>query len=185
MKRSLKAGSKRKIFRNRRLLEKAKKIRFLLLDVDGVMTDGKIYYDSEGREVKAFNIYDGHGIYLVQKAGIKVGIITGRASKIVEVRAKELKIDEVHQKVIEKDKVYDDIRKRYRLKDEEVAFIGDDLIDLSVLERVGLSAAPANSVDDVKDIVDLVTEKEGGSGAVRELIDLLLFAKNNDSGATP
>jgi 3-deoxy-D-manno-octulosonate 8-phosphate phosphatase (KDO 8-P phosphatase) len=176
MKSSTKAGSKRKIFGSR-ILEKAKKIKFLLLDVDGVMTDGKIYYDSEGREVKAFNIYDGHGIYLAQKAGIKVGIITGRESKIVEVRAKELKIDEVHQKVIEKDKVYDDIRKRYRLKEEEVAYIGDDLIDLSVLERVGLSAAPANSVDDVKDIVDLVTEKEGGSGAVRELIDLLLFAK--------
>lgn len=183
MKRSIKAGSKRKIFGSR-ILEKAKKIRFLLLDVDGVMTDGKIYYDSEGREVKAFNIYDGHGIYLAQKAGIKVGIITGRKSKIVEKRAKELRIDEVHQKVIEKGKVYDDIRKRYRLKDEEVAYIGDDLIDLSVLERVGLSAAPANSVDDVKDIVDLVTEKEGGSGAVRELIDLLLFARNNDIRTT-
>lgn len=177
MNRSLKAASKKKIFNNKRLLEKAKKIKFLLLDVDGVMTDGKIYYDSEGREIKAFNIYDGHGIYLLQKAGIKVGIITGRESRIVEIRAKELMIDEVHQKVYAKDIAYNNIRKKYGLKESEVAFIGDDLIDISVLKRVGLSAAPANSTDDVKKIVDLVTAREGGSGAVREVIDLLLFAK--------
>lgn len=176
MSRSITVSSKKEIFNNKKLIEKAKRIRLLLLDVDGVMTDGKIYYDSEGREIKAFNIYDGHGIYLIQKIGIRVGIITGRASKIVEVRARELGINEVHQNVLEKDIVYNDIRRRYGLKENEVAFIGDDLIDISILERVGLSAAPANSVDDVKNIVDLVTVREGGHGAVREVIDLLLFA---------
>lgn len=170
---------KKKIFNNKRLLQKAKKIRFLLLDVDGVMTDGKIYYDSEGREIKAFNIYDGHGIYLLRQSGIKVGIITGRKSKIVEIRARELGIDEVHQNITEKDIVYNDLRRRYGLKESEVAFIGDDLIDISILKRVGLSAAPSNSIDDVKRIVDLVTVKEGGSGAVREVIDLLLFARKD------
>ena len=170
-------SSKKKTPYKKGLVEKARKIRLLLLDVDGVMTDGKIYYDSEGKEIKAFNIYDGHGIYLLRKAGVKVGIITGRESKIVEIRAKELGIDEVHQKVIKKDIAYNEIRKRYRLNENEVAFMGDDLIDISILKRVGLSAAPPNSVDNVREIVDLVTGREGGNGAVREVIDLLLFAQ--------
>ncbi|MFQ5455679.1 MAG: KdsC family phosphatase [Nitrospirota bacterium] len=157
-----------------RIVEKIKRIRFLLLDVDGVMTDGRIYIDSEGRESKSFNIYDGHGIYLLQEAGIKVGIITGRRSKVVDIRAKELGIDEVHQMAIDKGRVYESILSKYKLRDEEVAYMGDDLIDIPVLKRTGLSISVANAVKEVKDISDIITDKEGGYGAVREITDLIL-----------
>ncbi len=161
----------------KKILEKARRIKFLLLDVDGVMTDGTIYLDAEGRETKAFNIYDGTGIHLLRKAGIQIGIITGRQSTIVEHRARELEITEVHQKILDKVKVYDAILLKYGLQDSEVAYMGDDVIDLPVLERVGLSVAVPNAHPDVKNCVDWVTQKGGGYGAVRELSDLLLAAR--------
>lgn len=166
----------------KRILEKARRVRFLLLDVDGVMTDGTIYLDSAGREMKAFNIYDGSGIYQVQKAGIRVGIITGRTSPIVEIRARELGISEVHQNAIDKLAVYDELLKKYDLTDAEMAYIGDDVIDLSVLKRVGLSVASANAHSLVKKQVDWVTRKSGGRGAVREVTDLLLTARRKAKG---
>ena len=165
-----------------RILEKARRIRFLLLDVDGVMTDGTIYLDSAGREMKAFNIYDGSGIYQVQKAGIQVGIITGRTSPIVESRARELGISEVHQNAIEKLAVYNKLLKKYDLTDTEMAYIGDDVIDLPVLKRVGLAVASANAHSLVRKQVDWVTRKSGGQGAVREVTDLLLAARAVPTG---
>jgi 3-deoxy-D-manno-octulosonate 8-phosphate phosphatase (KDO 8-P phosphatase) len=169
------SGKTRKI--SKRILEKARRVRFLLLDVDGVMTDGTIYLDADGRETKAFNIYDGSGIHLARKAGIQVGIITGRQSTIVAHRARELEITEVHQKILDKLKVYDGLLLKYGLKDSEMAYIGDDVIDLPVLARVGLSVAVQNAHPDVKARVDWVTQKAGGYGAVREVTDLLLAVR--------
>lgn len=160
------------------LKEKAKKIRFLLLDVDGILTDGRIFVDSYGNELKAFHIHDGHGIYLLKQSGIEVGIISGRSSKAVEFRAKELHIHEVHQNARDKVKIYEEIKTRHGLADEDVAFMGDDLIDLPLLHRVGLSATAVDAVDEVKEVVDMVTGKRGGEGAVREVIDFILKTKS-------
>ncbi|MBI3609722.1 MAG: HAD-IIIA family hydrolase [Nitrospirae bacterium] len=158
---------------SKKILEKARRVKFLLLDVDGVMTDGTIYLDADGRETKAFNIYDGSGIHLVRKAGVQVGIITGRQSVIVDYRAKELGITEVHQKILDKVKVYDEILRTYGLEDSEMAYVGDDIIDLPILKRVGLSVAVPNAHPEVRAQVDWVTQKAGGCGAIREVTDLL------------
>ncbi len=157
--------------------QKAKRVRYLLLDVDGVMTDGILYFDESGREIKGFSIYDGHGIRLLQRAQIGVGIISGRSSAVVAWRAKELGIEDVHQGSRDKLAAYEMIRAKHHLQDETVAFIGDDLIDLPLLRRVGFSIAVASAVDAVKREVDWVTKKKGGEGAVREVIDLILSAQ--------
>jgi len=163
----------------KRIIEKAGRIKFLLLDVDGVMTDGTIYIDSDGCETKAFNIYDGSGIHLARKAGIEVGIVTGRQSPIVEFRAQELGITEVHQRILDKVKVYDDLLRKYGLQDSEMAYIGDDVIDLPILKRVGLAVAVPNAQSEVRENVDWITRKAGGYGAVREVTDLLLAARKS------
>jgi len=160
------------------LEEKARKIRFLLLDVDGILTDGRIFVDSYGNELKAFHIHDGHGIYLLKRSGIEVGIISGRSSKAVEFRARELHIEEVHQNVSDKVRVYEEIKARHGLMDDHVAFMGDDLIDLPLLHKVGLSATAADAVEEVKEAVDMVTKRRGGEGAVREVIDFILKTKS-------
>ncbi len=159
---------------NRSLPSKAKKIKLLLLDVDGVMTDGSIILDSSGNETKCFHVRDGHGIKLIQKAGIHVGIITGRSSEVVNIRARELGITEVHQGVHDKILVYDAIILKYGLKDEEVAYIGDDAVDLSIFKRVGFAAAVADADPSVKPYVDLITKSAGGRGAVREVINFII-----------
>lgn len=156
---------------------KAKRVRFLLIDVDGVLTDGVLYLDGEGREFKAFHIHDGQGLVRLQKAGVGVGLITGRASRAVDQRAKDLGITEVHQAVEDKLKVYETLRRRLRLTDAEVAMMGDDLNDLPVLQRVGLACAPADAVAEVRVVADYVTKRGGGRGAVREVADLLLRAR--------
>ncbi len=159
---------------NQEIINKAKKIRLLLLDVDGVMTDGSIILDNEGNELKRFNVRDGHGIKMLGKAGIQVGIITGRKSKVVEIRAKELGIDEVHQRIFKKSVVYEQLLKKYDLKDENVAFMGDDIVDQELLKRAGLSAAPDDAEEEVKEWADLVMSRSGGRGAVRQFTDLIL-----------
>ncbi len=156
------------------LKERAKKIKLLILDVDGVLTDGKIIYDSEGREIKAFDIHDGHGIRLLHDAGIRTAIITGRQSKVVGIRTAELGITDIYQKARDKNSVYQELLNKYELKDENAAFIGDDLIDLPILKSVGLSVAVANAVDEVKEYAHMVTKKMGGEGAVREVIDFII-----------
>ncbi len=160
------------------LKKKAEQIKFLLLDVDGIMTDGKIIIDGQGNEFKAFHIQDGHGIYLLKSMGIEVGIISGRTAKAVEYRARELDIKEVHQDAKDKIRVYETIKAKYYLADDQVAFMGDDLIDLPLLQRVGFSATAADAVKAVKDTVDMITEKKGGEGAVREVIDFILMTKS-------
>ena len=151
-----------------------RKIKFLLLDVDGVMTDGGIYYSTSGEELKKFNIKDGYGIVKLQQAGIRIGILTGRMSNIVARRAADLGITEVHQNLENKLGTYQSIISRLQLLDSEVAYIGDDEFDLEVLKRVGFSAAPADAMPEVKKIVHYVCYSTGGNGAVREVINFIL-----------
>ena len=154
-----------------------KKIRLLLLDVDGVMTDGRIIFDSNGVESKFFNVKDGHGIKMLQRGGIEVGIISGRESKVVANRATELGIERVFQKATDKLSPYLRILADTGFSDGEVAFIGDDLIDIPVLKRVGFAAAPADAVAEVLPFAHFVTRRSGGFGAVREVSDMLLKAQ--------
>lgn len=161
----------------KRVIERARRVRLLLLDVDGVLTDGRIFYDSEGRELKAFDIHDGHGLVRLREAGLLVGLISGRQSKAVERRAGELKIDIVHQGVDDKLALYERLLADHRLSDEQVAYVGDDLPDLGVLERAGLSVAVASAHPEIRCAVHWVTRRPGGAGAVREVADLLLAAR--------
>lgn len=154
--------------------EQLEKIRLLLLDVDGVMTDGRIIYDDRGGETKAFDVKDGHGIKLLQRAGIRVGIITGRQSAIVDHRAQELGIDLVYQGAKDKMAPFREILHKTGLTAEQVAYVGDDMIDLPILRRVGFAATVADALDEVKPHVHYVTQRVGGRGAVREICDLLL-----------
>ncbi len=158
--------------------ERAKKIRLLMLDVDGVMTNGKIIINSNGIETKIFDVRDGHGIKMLMREGIDVIIITGRESEIVNMRAKELGIREVYQKVLKKIDKYEEILREKNLKDEDVCYIGDDLVDLPILRRVGFAIAVADSIDDIKRYVHYITKRRGGDGAVREVTELILKSQN-------
>lgn len=149
-------------------------IKMLLLDVDGVLTDGRIVYDNNGVESKAFHVRDGHGLKLLQRAGIKVGIITGRESQVVTHRAAELGIDLVFQGVKDKLVPYEEILKSHGLTDDQVAYVGDDLVDLPILRRVGLACTVADGVAELKPYVDYVSTLPGGAGAVREICDMIL-----------
>jgi len=154
--------------------ERLARIKLLLLDVDGIMTDGRIIYDSQGQETKAFDVKDGHGLKLLQRAGIQVGIITGRQSSIVTKRAAELGIELVFQNIKDKLVPFRQILADLQLSADEVAYVGDDVVDLPVLLRVGFAATVADAVEDVKPHVQLVTKRAGGRGAVREICDYLL-----------
>lgn len=154
--------------------ERIAPIRLLLLDVDGVLSDGRIVYDANGVEIKTFDVKDGHGIKMLQKAGIEVGIVTGRISKVVDVRAKELGIEILYQGVGDKAIPYGEIKARRGLGDEAIAYVGDDVVDLPILRRVGFAVATADAVDDIRPFVHYVTTRKGGRGAVREVCDLIL-----------
>ena len=157
--------------------EKLKKIKMLILDVDGVMTDGGIIMDSDGREMKNFNVRDGHGLVMIQRYGIQVAILTGRTSAVVDHRARDLKIEEVYQGALNKKEVFTEILKKNNLTPEMIAYLGDDIVDIPVLKRVGFSAAVADALDVVKKPVDYVTTHKGGHGAVREICEMLLMAQ--------
>ena len=153
---------------------KAKNIKLLLLDVDGVLTDGTIILDCQGNELKAFHVRDGHGIKLAQRAGIVIGLITGRKSEVVNLRARELGIEEVHQGVHEKLEMYESLLAKYGVRDSEVAVMGDDIVDLDILKRAGLAATVSDCDPAVRPHAHLITKAAGGRGAVREFINLLL-----------
>ena len=150
------------------------KLKLLLLDVDGVMTDGRIFFDNNGVETKAFDVRDGHGLKLLQRAGLQVGIITGRHSRVVEIRASELGIGILYQGVKDKIRPYEEILDSLGIGDEQAAYVGDDIVDLPVLRRVGFAATVADGSEDVKPFVHYVTEARGGRGAVREICELIL-----------
>lgn len=161
----------------RELLKIARNIKFLILDVDGVLTDGSIILDNEGNEFKSFHVRDGHGIKMLMRAGIKVALITGRYSKVVDRRAHELGITEVFQKCRDKRIAYSQLAEKYSLNDNEIAYIGDDIIDIPLLKRSGFPVVVADADDEVKAVAKMITKKEGGRGAVREVCDFLLKAK--------
>jgi len=164
------------------VLEKARLIKLILLDVDGVLTNGDITYgklndEEDPVEIKTFDVHDGYGIVQAFEKGLAVGIITARNSKVVQIRAKELGIKDVYQGSFNKTEAYEDIKKKRKVNDSEVAYMGDDLFDLPVLQKVGLSSAPSTARPEVKRKVDYITIAPGGKGAVREFIDLIFKSK--------
>lgn len=159
------------------VIKAAQKIKLLLLDVDGVLTDGRLYYGNNGEELKAFNIQDGLGIKLLQQAGIGVGIITGRSSSLVQRRADELGITPLVQGREDKLTALSELLEHSDYNLEEIAFIGDDLPDLAVIRRVGLGITPANGSQLVAGQALWQTTKNGGDGAVREVAELILSSQ--------
>ncbi|HUK81970.1 MAG TPA: HAD hydrolase family protein [Verrucomicrobiae bacterium] len=156
------------------IAERLWKIRCLLMDVDGVLTDGKLYFTSDGQEIKSFDVQDGHGIAMAQRAGLLVGFISGRPSKATERRASDLGVKIVKQAATNKMEMVDEVKRDHDLRDEEICFIGDELVDLPVLRRVGLGVAVPNATDEVRELAHHVTAHRGGEGAVREVIELIL-----------
>jgi 3-deoxy-D-manno-octulosonate 8-phosphate phosphatase (KDO 8-P phosphatase) len=158
--------------------QKVAAIKLILFDVDGVLTDGKILLHADGSESKQFDIRDGTAIVWALRAGVRIGLLSARSSAATLQRAAQLGVTLVHQGVASKVATYEEILRTERLADENVAYMGDDVLDLPVLMRAGLSAAPADADADVRSRVDLVTARRGGDGAARELIDVVLRAQN-------
>ncbi|HMK55531.1 MAG TPA: HAD-IIIA family hydrolase [Dissulfurispiraceae bacterium] len=154
----------------------AARIKLLILDVDGVLTDGSIVLDNNGNEIKSFHVRDGHGIKMLGKIGVRVAIITGRYSEVVTRRAVELGIEDVFQRCHVKTEAYEQLLGKYGFTDSETAYVGDDVVDISLLKRVGLPIAVADGHDEARKHALMITERPGGRGAVREVTDLLLKA---------
>jgi len=165
------------------LQARARKIKLLLLDVDGVLTDGRLYFNNEGGEFKAFSTLDGHGIKMLQKSGVRVGIITGRTSQLVAKRASDLGITMLIQGREDKWDALQEILAQYPVALEEIAFMGDDWPDLTVMTRVGLALTPANGHFSVVENAHWQSEARGGEGAVREVCDLLMLAQGTFNAA--
>ena len=149
-------------------------IKLVLLDVDGTLTDGGIYRGNNGEELKRFNVKDGYAIVNAQRLGIEFGIITGRKSELVEIRSNELKIKYLYQGISEKTVILEEIMQKTGLKKEEIAYMGDDLNDILIMKQSGLIGAPKDAANEVIKIADFVSEKNGGSGAVREFVEYIL-----------
>ncbi len=154
--------------------ERARRVRLILVDVDGVLTDGRLHFQAELDEAKSFDARDGVGMRLAQRAGLLTGIITGRLSLATTRRARELGLDEVHQRVFGKLEVFESILKSRRLPEQSVCFMGDDLVDVPVMRRAGLAAAPADARPEARRAAHFVSPSPGGRGAVRDLIDFIL-----------
>jgi len=153
-------------------------VKLLVLDVDGVMTDGRLYYHDDGTESKAFDVRDGHGIKMLKQAGIETALISGRSSPLVEKRAADLGIKDVVQGVRDKVPVLEKLLSEKKVKIEETAYVGDDVVDLPVMNRVRFAVAVANASEYLFDIAHYVTLARGGRGAVREVAELILGVQN-------
>ncbi len=160
------------------LKKKLQNIKLFVMDVDGILTNGEIVLDHNGNELKIFDVQDGYGIVLLRKTGIKTAIITARKSKAVELRAKDLGIDKVYQNASPKLDAFKKIIKAMNVKKSEVCYMGDDLPDLCVLTCVGVAITVPNAVKEVQQCVNYVTENEGGAGAVREVVEMILKAQS-------
>jgi 3-deoxy-D-manno-octulosonate 8-phosphate phosphatase (KDO 8-P phosphatase) len=158
---------------------KLRKIRCLLMDVDGVLTDGKLYFTSDGQEFKSFDVQDGHSIAMAQRAGLTIGFISGRFSKATTQRAADLGVTIVMQKNANKMEMVEEVKREHGFANDEIAFIGDDLVDLPVLRRVGLAVAVPNAVDEAKRVAHYITQRRGGDGAAREIIEMILKARGS------
>jgi 3-deoxy-D-manno-octulosonate 8-phosphate phosphatase (KDO 8-P phosphatase) len=159
--------------------QQARAVRLLAMDVDGVLTDGRILLDPQGREWKCFHVHDGQGLVLARRAGLPIAWISGRASAAVEQRAAELHVAWVYQQVADKVQVLQELLRHTGVAASAVAYIGDDVGDIPVLRRVGLPIAVANAVPEVRACAMWVTQRAGGQGAVREVIDLVLRAQGH------
>ncbi len=161
------------------VIEKASKVKLLLMDCDGVLTDGKLYFTEQGESMKVFHVRDGQGLVMWHQAGFESGIISGRRSKIIRVRASELGIK--HIKIGSRDKVEDlnDILRTTKVKLEEIAYIGDDIPDICIMQKVGFAVIPADGEDELLPYADYKCANSGGRGAVREIIDLILVGKKS------
>ena len=164
-----------------------RRIRLLATDVDGVLTDGGMYYSDSGQQMKKFNVWDGMGLALMIEAGFIIGIITTEKTKLVAQRAKKLKIEEVHQGIWDKLEVLKDMGKRHGIALKEMAYVGDDFNDYKALRAVGLSATPANGRLEIQNAVHYVCRAKGGEGVIRELADMILAAQGKqwDLGGEP
>lgn len=160
------------------LIERAKKIKCLISDVDGVLTDGFLFIDNFGNELKAFQVQDGMGLKLLMAAGIEVAVITTSVNAVIENRMKQLGIVNYFKGQVDKRAAYQQLKDRLQLSDEQFAYVGDDLPDLPLIQQVGLGVAVANAVNQVKEFADWQTSQKGGHGAVREVCDLILNAQN-------
>ena len=166
------------------VLERARKVKLLIVDIDGVMTDGRIIYSIYGDELKFFDVQDGFGITLLNRVGIRTVIITAKKSRIVKLRARDLKVAKAYQGHMDKMVPYNKLLRKFKIAPENICFIGDDLIDIPVLKRVGFAVAVPNGMDEVKAAAHHVTSKSGGRGAVREICDLVLKSQGKWDEAT-
>jgi len=157
-----------------KILKKIKKVKVLVMDVDGVLTNGKINLDHMGREIKVFDVKDGFAIAIFKRCGMKTAILSARSSPAVTARAADLKIDKVYQDAYPKDKTFEKLLKYFKVAENEICFVGDDIPDICVLKRVGFSVAVFNAPKEVKLQADYTTKNRGGDGAVREVIELIL-----------
>jgi len=159
------------------LTRKISQIKLLILDVDGTMTDGKISYSINGSDIKQFDVHDGFGIKMLQVAGIRIAIVSSKSSVTIEKRFRELEIEDKFLGISNKLMVYKNLKEKYHLTDEQIGCVGDDIPDIPVLKYVGFSVAVNNAVDEVKQIADYITHKNGGFGAIREIAELILKTK--------
>jgi 3-deoxy-D-manno-octulosonate 8-phosphate phosphatase (KDO 8-P phosphatase) len=159
------------------LLEKAKKIELVIFDVDGVMTDGSLIFGDDGQEYKAFNSQDGHGLRMLHESNIKAAVITGRTSNVVEHRMKNLGIDLIYQGYRDKTPAFEELKNQVGITSEQMAFVGDDVVDLPVMIQVGLAIAVQDAHPYVKQHAHWTTPRAGGHGAVRDVCELLLEAR--------
>ncbi len=159
------------------ILEKASQIRLVIFDVDGVLTDGSLFYGDDGQEYKAFHSKDGHGMKMLQSTGVQIGIITARTSRVVEIRMASLGITHVFQGQLEKLPAYEELKRETGLSDDQIAYVGDDVVDLPIMKRVGLAIAVADSHRLVTRHAHWKTPSPGGRGAAREVCELLMEAQ--------
>lgn len=167
------------LWQDETLLGKIRDVRLLMLDVDGVLTDGRIIMNDQGFESKHFDVRDGHGLKVLMRYGIGVALVTGRRSSVVEHRAKDLGIQEVYQGIWNKVEILEEILRKMKLHPEQAAYVGDDIVDIPVMQRVGFAVAVRDAAADTKKIAHYVTKKKGGRGAVREVCEIILKAQDH------
>jgi 3-deoxy-D-manno-octulosonate 8-phosphate phosphatase (KDO 8-P phosphatase) len=167
------------LWTDKTLVARIRAVRLLVLDVDGVLTDGKIIMNDQGDESKHFDVRDGHGLKMLMRYGIGVALVTGRRSSVVEHRAKDLGILEVYQGIWDKAGILDQLLQKMNLHPEQVAYVGDDLVDIPIMRRVGFAVAVRDAAEDIKKIARYVTKKKGGRGAVREVCEIILKAQDH------
>lgn len=159
--------------------ERAAKIQLLIFDVDGVLTDGSLYLGDDGQEYKAFHVRDGQGMVMLRESGVRLAVITGRSSRVVQVRMESLGVADIYQGCKEKLPAYEELKQRLALADAQIAYVGDDVVDLPIMRRVGLAVAVGDAHALVRQQAHWCTQANGGRGAAREVCELILDAQGN------